>query len=321
MLRAAGAWRERGRDEMSGNETVEVTEDGTGQPLRVGDLVAAVRLDPTHTVRGTVVRLGKVTCAVRVSWVSDPDPGLGTYATARRARVGEEARVYLARTFVVAHARGPGEVPGPLAQGERRRVQLARALGAPEGEDWLELLVQVVKLRVQAERETEGLTDERGSVLNRVAVRDRYLAALDASFGVSVSRAEALSAMVNAVMHVRDRELRMLRQRLALAVEVHRSGLDLPGEGERENEGVPTCLAPDGCRWAADEVTRLGEEMRDEGVRRACRGCGRTGDTWFDRSVCAEPCGSMHERCVSCGVSTRLCPNDPNEGARGGEPG
>lgn len=25
-------------------------------------------------------------------------------------------------------------------------------------------------------------------------------------------------------------------------------------------------------------------------------------DTWFDRSVCAEPCGSMHCRCTGCGV-------------------
>ncbi|MFB6831098.1 hypothetical protein [Streptomyces hydrogenans] len=25
-------------------------------------------------------------------------------------------------------------------------------------------------------------------------------------------------------------------------------------------------------------------------------------DTWFDRSVGAEPCGSMHDRCTDCGV-------------------
>jgi len=25
-------------------------------------------------------------------------------------------------------------------------------------------------------------------------------------------------------------------------------------------------------------------------------------DTWFDRSMCAEPCGSMHDRCTQCGV-------------------
>ncbi|MET9349905.1 hypothetical protein [Streptomyces termitum] len=24
--------------------------------------------------------------------------------------------------------------------------------------------------------------------------------------------------------------------------------------------------------------------------------------TWFDRAVCAEPCGSMHDRCADCGV-------------------
>lgn len=39
-----------------------------------------------------------------------------------------------------------------------------------------------------------------------------------------------------------------------------------------------------------------------------CRKCGSTKDTWFDRMICAEPCGSMHDRCAECGASTGHCP-------------
>ncbi|KAB2976009.1 hypothetical protein F8R89_30855 [Streptomyces sp. SS1-1] len=31
-------------------------------------------------------------------------------------------------------------------------------------------------------------------------------------------------------------------------------------------------------------------------------------DTWFDRTVCAEPCGAMHTRCVNCGAALDTCP-------------
>ncbi|SOE25645.1 hypothetical protein [Streptomyces sp. OK228] len=30
--------------------------------------------------------------------------------------------------------------------------------------------------------------------------------------------------------------------------------------------------------------------------------------TWFDRSVCPEPCGSMHDRCTRCGRAVGGCP-------------
>lgn len=43
---------------------------------------------------------------------------------------------------------------------------------------------------------------------------------------------------------------------------------------------------------------------------RPCPQCGGT-DTWFDRSVCAEPCGSMHDRCTGCGaIVGQSCPID-----------
>lgn len=42
-----------------------------------------------------------------------------------------------------------------------------------------------------------------------------------------------------------------------------------------------------------------------------CRNCGHDGgDTWFDRSVCAQPCSSMHDRCSNCGSSTAPCPHE-----------
>jgi hypothetical protein len=36
----------------------------------------------------------------------------------------------------------------------------------------------------------------------------------------------------------------------------------------------------------------------------ACRTCGQRAGDWFDRSVCAEPCGSAHNRCSNCGAVT-----------------
>lgn len=33
-------------------------------------------------------------------------------------------------------------------------------------------------------------------------------------------------------------------------------------------------------------------------------------DSWFDRSVCPEPCGSMHDRCTACGEILGGCPHD-----------
>jgi hypothetical protein len=31
------------------------------------------------------------------------------------------------------------------------------------------------------------------------------------------------------------------------------------------------------------------------------------GNTWFDRELCAEPCGAMHQRCRDCGRPTDQC--------------
>ncbi|WP_432112831.1 hypothetical protein [Streptomyces sp. S1] len=52
--------------------------------------------------------------------------------------------------------------------------------------------------------------------------------------------------------------------------------------------------APGSLDWFAEERRRR-DAARDEA------GCSHP-YTWFDRSVCADPCGSMHDRCIECGV-------------------
>ena len=42
-----------------------------------------------------------------------------------------------------------------------------------------------------------------------------------------------------------------------------------------------------------------------------CPSCGGdASDNWFDRSICPEPCDSMHTRCVKCGVALDGCEFD-----------
>ena len=43
-------------------------------------------------------------------------------------------------------------------------------------------------------------------------------------------------------------------------------------------------------------------------------GCDDRADTWFDRSLCPEPCGAMHTRCINHGVVIDRCLlEDPDE--------
>lgn len=35
--------------------------------------------------------------------------------------------------------------------------------------------------------------------------------------------------------------------------------------------------------------------------------CKHDGAQWFDRTICADPCGSMHQRCVACGSAYGHC--------------
>lgn len=38
--------------------------------------------------------------------------------------------------------------------------------------------------------------------------------------------------------------------------------------------------------------------------------CGSTADSWYDRSICAPPCGMSHDRCADCGTALGGCLND-----------
>lgn len=282
---------------MSENETGEAARDGAGQALRVGDRVAGVRLDPTHTVRGEVLRLGTTTCTVGVDWVSPADPELRTHGRMRRARVGEETRMHLVRTFRLGAGADAGEgtnaarvqqLEGQLQASLQREFegatrsrlagQLARMLGLVEGTPWLSSLATVAKLRSRVDElggyvgagvtQGDGLGDETGTVLDRQVVQLRYAAALDRNLPGWTERREREGrvttgerdasfeevstvawALAGVVMGVRDRELRLLRQRLDLASQLHVLGLEaLAGQAERDEGGSEGEGHPAGCR-------------------------------------------------------------------------
>ncbi len=68
----------------------------------------------------------------------------------------------------------------------------------------------------------------------------------------------------------------------------------------------------------ADRLRRMADETATETPApddRRLHACTEHG-TWFDRSVCAEPCGAMHTRCTNCGVALDACPHQPAAGAR-----
>lgn len=69
---------------------------------------------------------------------------------------------------------------------------------------------------------------------------------------------------------------------------------------------------------AAARLIGLEDALRD--VRQVfqppvCPKCHGPADaTWFDRTLCPEPCGSMHTRCYGCGVAVDGCVVDPAGG-------
>lgn len=40
-------------------------------------------------------------------------------------------------------------------------------------------------------------------------------------------------------------------------------------------------------------------------------------DSWFDREICPEPCGTMHDRCTDCGVAVDGCAHEETTTAGG----
>lgn len=52
-----------------------------------------------------------------------------------------------------------------------------------------------------------------------------------------------------------------------------------------------------------------------------CPSCGQQDGTWFDRSICPEPCGSGHSRCANCGAVTGdACINEAPQAPKGPPP-
>ena len=99
------------------------------------------------------------------------------------------------------------------------------------------------------------------TVLDRQIVRLRYAAALDKNLPGYAEREErgethvvspAAWGLAEVVMSIRDRELRMLRQRLQLADDVRHGGLDVESDCRH------------GCRDAANEHSRLSQELEAE---------------------------------------------------------
>lgn len=236
-------------------ENEKTARDALGHTLTVGDWVAGVCIEPSvHTFTGRVEALGTVTATVRVAWVSEPDAKLrDPYKLRQRAQVGERRRVYLARTFRQA--------------GVSAGVEASAGEGAGVNED--------------------GLTENEHDVLGRQVTQLRYAAALDRHLPGWGERGEKEReevrqeawALADVVLGVRDRELGMLRQRLALAAAVDRGELDLPGKAECDGvEREPsTCRCGcEGCQHhcAAHAGTVDAEEPPDvinEPLQRAAR--------------------------------------------------
>lgn len=75
-----------------------------------------------------------------------------------------------------------------------------------------------------------------------------------------------------------------------------------------ETAGEPEAHPHSGYRDADEAASMYPEPEAPE--EPACRNCGQHAETWFDRSVCAEPCGSAHNRCSACGFPAEDCAHD-----------
>lgn len=77
------------------------------------------------------------------------------------------------------------------------------------------------------------------------------------------------------------------------------------GCSHHEGEG---CGCPEHDFVSVEHCDRCNEAIVPIPAGPLCMTCGRTDGYWFDRSVCAEPCGSMHDRCTNCGAVSGHCP-------------
>ncbi|MFD5107145.1 hypothetical protein [Streptomyces cinereoruber] len=85
---------------------------------------------------------------------------------------------------------------------------------------------------------------------------------------------------------------------------------DSNGHYPNECDATPSCV----CEHAKadhDETQicyacECGAYRPDRPEPGGCAGCGSQ-DSWVDRSICAEPCGSMHDCCSNCGAVLGYC--------------
>ena len=124
----------------------------------------------------------------------------------------------------------------------------------------------------------------------------------DAHFRDGLSVQEIGTAMRN--WAAREREVRSGSDRLA---EDTCRPAGIGGEtvrvhgAEEMNEESRTALAE-----VIGVVRRHMDAEGQQGEARAVHACAEF-DTWFDRTVCADPCGGMHQRCTNCGVALDGC--------------
>lgn len=84
----------------------------------------------------------------------------------------------------------------------------------------------------------------------------------------------------------------------------HLSGSHTCGYATDEAE----CCA---CKAQQEPEPPMSSEEEEEAPEDwRCKVCKSSAGTWCDRSVCAEPCGGMHNRCNECGTPDGPCPND-----------
>jgi hypothetical protein len=69
-------------------------------------------------------------------------------------------------------------------------------------------------------------------------------------------------------------------------------------------QGILWWLTPDYASSPHDHDGTL----HDETCNGRCPHCGGdAGLNWFDRSICPDPCGYMHQRCQGCGHAQEDC--------------
>lgn len=69
---------------------------------------------------------------------------------------------------------------------------------------------------------------------------------------------------------------------------------------------LPGSVAADaGVVAVSATLRRAAEQLRTPRIVDFCS-CKRR-DSWFDRSICPDPCGSMHDVCINCGMVIGRC--------------